>query len=299
MSSGLQWESERRDWPNEQFSRFVDAGGLRWHVQVAGTGPVLLLLHGTGASTHSWRDLFVPLAEHFTVVAPDLPGHAFTEVPAHERLSLPGMTLAILALLTRLELSPQFIAGHSAGAAIALRLALDSKKPPQSVIGINAAIMPFDGITGKVFPVMARLLTLNPFVPRFFAWRAEDPQSVRRLIDGTGSKLDSKGLGYYRKLFASRSHVASTLAMMANWSLHQLIKDMRALSMPVLLLVGEKDKAVPPEDAQKICRLLPQTKVIKLFKTGHLSHEESPETVVAAMVSFFYQDNQQELKRMA
>ncbi|MFZ4410973.1 MAG: alpha/beta fold hydrolase, partial [Paracraurococcus sp.] len=79
------------DWPNRPTSRLVAAGGLRWHVQVAGTGPVLLLVHGTGAATHSWRDLLPLLARHFTVVAPDLPGHGFTERPRAEGLSLPGM----------------------------------------------------------------------------------------------------------------------------------------------------------------------------------------------------------------
>ena len=81
MSDRLNWERDGRDWPNRAFSRFVQAGGLRWHVQVMGQGPVVLLLHGTGASTHSLRDLAPLLAEHFTVVAPDLPGHGFTAVP--------------------------------------------------------------------------------------------------------------------------------------------------------------------------------------------------------------------------
>jgi len=49
MSNHLSWERDGRDWPNRAFSRFIEAGGLRWHVQVMGQGPVALLLHGTGA----------------------------------------------------------------------------------------------------------------------------------------------------------------------------------------------------------------------------------------------------------
>ena len=78
----LSWERDGRDWPNREASRFVEAGGLRWHVQQMGRGPVLLLLHGTGASTHSWRALLPLLAKSFTVVAPDLPGHGFTATPS-------------------------------------------------------------------------------------------------------------------------------------------------------------------------------------------------------------------------
>jgi pimeloyl-ACP methyl ester carboxylesterase len=76
------WEREGRHWPNRGSSQFVRAAGLRWHVQVMGSGPTLLLLHGSGAATHSWRDLAPILARDFRVIAPDLPGHGFTETPA-------------------------------------------------------------------------------------------------------------------------------------------------------------------------------------------------------------------------
>ena len=99
------WERDGRDWPNRAFSRFVEAGGLRWHVQVMGQGPVALLLHGTGASTHSFRDLAPLLARQFTVVAPDLPGHGFTAVPSsQEGYTLPGVSAGIGALLDVLGL---------------------------------------------------------------------------------------------------------------------------------------------------------------------------------------------------
>ena len=68
------WSVEGRDWPNRAHSRFVAAGGLSWHVQRMGAGPKLLMLHGTGASTHSFRDLAPLLAEEFDVAAPELPG---------------------------------------------------------------------------------------------------------------------------------------------------------------------------------------------------------------------------------
>jgi magnesium chelatase accessory protein len=105
MSEGAPvWERDGRDWPNREASRFVEAGGLRWHVQRMGGGPVALLVHGTGAATHSWRD-FAPLLARkgFAVVAPDLPGHGFTGTPAApEGLSLPGMADGLAALLATL-----------------------------------------------------------------------------------------------------------------------------------------------------------------------------------------------------
>ena len=88
---GLDFARDGADWPNREASRFVEAGGLSWHVQVMGQGPDLLLLHGTGGATHSWRGLAPLLAQHFRVVAPDLPGHGFTTARRAPDLSLPGM----------------------------------------------------------------------------------------------------------------------------------------------------------------------------------------------------------------
>jgi magnesium chelatase accessory protein len=65
VSAKPAWNIEGIGWPHRETSRFLTAGGLRWHVQEAGDGPTLLLLHGAGAATHSWRGLFPLLAERF------------------------------------------------------------------------------------------------------------------------------------------------------------------------------------------------------------------------------------------
>ncbi|MFX4944941.1 alpha/beta fold hydrolase, partial [Acinetobacter baumannii] len=79
------------------------AAGYRWHVQVMGEGPVALLAHGTGAATHSWRKLMPILAKSFTVIAPDLPGHGFTDTPPSHRLSLVSMASDLAALCRALD----------------------------------------------------------------------------------------------------------------------------------------------------------------------------------------------------
>ena len=124
------WRVQGKTWPNREASSFVVAGGLRWHVQQMGEGPVLLLLHGAGAATHSWRDLAPLLARDFRVIAPDLPGHGFTDTPPAEGLSLPGMARSLTSLLQALGVKPFMAVGHSAGAALAIRLALGRTDRP-------------------------------------------------------------------------------------------------------------------------------------------------------------------------
>jgi magnesium chelatase accessory protein len=291
MSSALDWDKEGLDWPNREASRFVEAGGLRWHVQVSGRGPVLLLLHGTGASSHSWRGLLPLLAEHFTVIAPDLPGHGFTAAASADQLSLPGMAHAVTALLNALALQPAFIAGHSAGAAIALRMCLDAMVTPSAVISINGALRPFGGMAAQLFPVMARMLAFNPFVQRFVAARAEDKAAVARLIEGTGSRLDAEGLEFYRRLFSTQSHVAAALGMMASWDLEALQRDLPMLKQSLTLIVGEADKAVPPEDARMVRRRLPNAVILSMRGAGHLCHEERPQEAVRMIIEACHADH--------
>ncbi|MGQ3285252.1 alpha/beta fold hydrolase BchO [Bosea sp. (in: a-proteobacteria)] len=281
MTGALSWARDGRDWPHRAASRFVEAGGLSWHVQEMGQGPTLLLLHGTGASTHSWRDLLPLLARDFHVVAPDLPGHGFTEAPERDRLSLPAMARGLTALLGKLGVEPEGIVGHSAGAAIAMQMVLTGAVAPSCLISLNGALLPFKGVASQLFPSVARLLVLNPLVPRLFAWRAGSTEAVTQLLEGMGSRLDARGQDLYQRLFSNRVHVASTLGMMANWDLEALGRSFGRLDLPVLLVVGAGDRAVPPSDARAVAQRLPDARIETLPGAGHLIHEEKPGDIAA------------------
>jgi magnesium chelatase accessory protein len=275
------WSREGRDWPNRSASRFVEAGGLRWHVQIMGEGAPVLLLHGAGAATHSWRDLAPILSKSFKVIAVDLPGHGFTETPSGDGLSLPGMARSVGVLLDHLCISPVAVIGHSAGAAIGMRLGLAGRIGPGGLVSLNGALAPFPGMAGHIFPAMAKLVFLNPLAIRLFAWRGGRRDAVVRLIEGTGSSLDEAGLDAYARIMSAPGHVAGALGMMANWDLFALRGDMARVAFPLTLIVGEKDLAVPPRVADDVRRLIPQAKIVRLPGVGHLAHEEAPDRVAA------------------
>ncbi|MEQ9609321.1 MAG: alpha/beta fold hydrolase [Kiloniellaceae bacterium] len=280
------WEREGRDWPNREASRFVAAGGLEWHVQIAGHGPLLLLLHGTGASTHSWRDLLPLLARDFTVVAPDLPGHGFTQAPPLHRLSLPGMARALQALLQELEVAPALAAGHSAGAAILAHMCLHGLIAPQGLVSINGALLALCGLPGHFFAPVARVLSQTSLAARLFAWRAQDPTVVNRLLRDTGSRLDARGVELYRRLARKPAHVGAALGMMANWRLERLEADLPQLAPPLLLVVGGRDGTIPPSQAVRVQALVPGSELITLDRLGHLAHEEVPERLAEIFAGF-------------
>ncbi|CAH0353768.1 MAG: alpha/beta fold hydrolase BchO [Sphingobium sp.] len=285
--SAPRWDVEGRDWPNRAHSRFVDVGRIRWHVQVMGEGPVVLLLHGTGAATHSWRDVAPRLAQHFTVVAPDLPGHGFTTGRPSRGLSMVSMALALAELIAALDMSPRLIVGHSAGAAIALRMVGDGLATPSALIGLNAAVLPFPGLAARIFPTLAKLLFVNPFAPTIFSRIARTPGEVGRFLPrATGSRIDAAGVDYYARLFATSGHCSGAITMMAEWDLPSLKALLPTVSVPVLLLHGAKDAAIPPSDAEAAAKLMPDAEARLLPDLGHLAHEEQPEMVAALIADF-------------
>ena len=287
MSDRLQWDIDGRDWPNRSASRFVTAAGLRWHVQQFGPAsddaPVIVLLHGTGSSSHSWRDVAPLLARRYSVIVMDLPGHAFTSMPPNAAQSLAGMAQNVTALLRELNISPTVIAGHSAGAAIAARMILDQAIVPAALVSLNGAFIGFGGLAGQFFSPVARLLAAGSIASRFFAWQANDPAIVQKLVLSTGSLLDDVGMDLYARLVRSPGHVSAALAMMAHWDLEPLERELPRLSLPVWMVAAENDATVPSAQAAQVARRLPQARQVLWPMLGHLAHEESPAQCVALL----------------
>jgi magnesium chelatase accessory protein len=289
MSRLLDFNVDGADWPNREASTFVHAAGLRWHVQSMGPedAPVVLMLHGTGASTHSWRSLMPMLAESLRVVAVDLPGHGFTSQAPMLQLSMQGMAMAVGKLLETLNVSPVLIVGHSAGAAIAARLCLDGGAAPAGVISLAGALLKLQGAAGKLFSPTAKLLALNPLVPRFFSWRAKKASVVSDLMGRTGSQLDADGLKYYTILARSAGHTGSALGMMANWDLQGLARQLPELKPKLLLVTASNDRMIPPSDGKRAQALVADSELHEMQGLGHLAHEEQPADIAKLIFDFY------------
>ena len=287
MSDTPVWEREGRGWPNAEASRFVRAGELNWHVQVAGHGPELLLLHGTGAATHSWRALLPLLAAHYTVIALDLPGHGFTRGVLHDGPTLPNVARAVTGLLKTLDLTPDIVVGHSAGAAIGLRMILERLVRPRACVALSPALLPFPGLAAQLFPTLAKMLFLNPFAPHIFARMAGPQREIERfMLKSTGSQIDAEGIARYGALFRKPGHIRGTISMMASWDLEPLKAALPKLTTPALVLHGEQDAAIPIDKAREAAALIPHATFEALAGRGHLAHEEAPDMIAARIHAF-------------
>ena len=288
----LDWSTMRGQWPHSAHSVFVRTPGMRWHVQRMGEGPVALLLHGTGASTHTWRDILPLLASRYSVVAIDLPGHGFSSALEAGAPTLPRVASSVLDLMAQLRIAPDLWIGHSAGAAIAAQCCIQvmaaapERRPRLRVVGCNPAWLPLHGPAQWLFPLAAWLIGHNPLAGWLAARRATQPGAVERLLATTGSTLDEAGLHGYRYLLSQPAHVRGVLDLMAAWNLNRFAQRLQALRCPVLMQIGENDQTVPPQQAQDAQRWLPHAHIQRFSGLGHLAHEQAPQASVQALLAW-------------
>jgi len=276
--------SPPKDWPHRDASQQIACRPHLWHVQVMGQGPDLLLIHGAGGATHSFRHLMPLLAVHYRCIAVDLPGQGFTRLGARGRCGLDPTAEDLASLCAQQGWAPFAVVGHSAGAALALRLA--EIMPVRAVAGINAAIGSFDGAAGWLFPMMAKLLALTPFVSQVFSRLSGTEARVRSLLASTGSQIEPAGVAQYLTLLRSSGHVDATLAMMSQWKLDGLLTRLPGFDTPCLLITAAQDHAVPPSVSHRAAALMPAATLIDLPDHGHLVHEEAAAEVATVILDY-------------
>ncbi|HUO52966.1 MAG TPA: alpha/beta fold hydrolase BchO [Gemmatimonadaceae bacterium] len=269
-------------WPNRQASHFVEAGAQRWHVQLFGSGPPLLLVHGTGSATHSWRDLAPRLARRFTVIAPDLPGHGFTTAPRTDLLSLDGLASELGTLLDALGAQPAIGVAHGAGMAVLLRHVLERPGAFRTLVGINAALTPPRRHLWTLLAPAANVSSRSSFVDGLGS-RLAQGSLEESLLRSMGSAMPDAQAALYTAFLRSRRHMGAVTTMFANWDAGRLQRDLAQLELPVTLAVALNDPWVPARIADRLAGRFRNVRIVEIGDCGHLAHEEKPglvETIV-------------------
>jgi len=277
------------DWPHRKASRLVALDGLSWHLQFHPAkktgGPLLLLLHGTGSSAHSWSELIDPLTEFADVLAVDLPGHGFTRGAQARMMRLPAMAEVLQQLLAHLQCTGRLVVvGHSAGAPLAIEWALRFAKQmpgltPIRIVGLNPSLVPPPLLyTTMLGPVVAPIATSSPMTG-MLAFLAANTGMVDQLLDSTGSKIPESHRRHYRYLFTQPNHVQGAMEFMAGADLPGLLTKSHALSLPTSFLLGAQDAWVKELPLKNVIRSSFPTADVTTWTGGHLLHEERPAEV--------------------
>jgi magnesium chelatase accessory protein len=272
----------------------VSGLGQPWVFTQLSEGPrAILALHGTGASSHSFRPLAEQLQGRWALWAPDLPGHGASPLAPGFRPTRQALAASLGDALSTLAVPWALALGHSAGAAILLQHRLEASaggRVPLPLGLLAPALLPLAGLQRWLFPAAAELLARNPsWLSRLVA-RSTPERLARRLIADTGSTLPQAQLQGYADLLAQPSHGEGALALMRHWDLRSLTPALPQVRDPVLILTGTADRTYPRPPRAALEPHLPRAAWRSFPGLGHLLHEEAPVEVGAAITGWFLGD---------
>jgi pimeloyl-ACP methyl ester carboxylesterase len=264
-------------------SEFITTVGVRVHVRDSGPrmAPVIVLLHGFGASLHTWDVWAQALESDHRVVRLDLPGAGLTGADPSRDYSDARSVQVVSSLLDELDIAQAVVVGHSMGGRLAWRLAAEQPHRVKQLVLIapDGLQPPGSADRAPTSPgLAARLLqvTLPKALVRSGLARAyADP---RALSDATVDR--------YHDLLLAPQVRAAMLARLSQPAGRSALDGLVKIGVPVLLLWGEQDRLIAPARAQEFLRLLPQARLALLPGVGHLPHEEAPRASLAALRDF-------------
>jgi magnesium chelatase accessory protein len=269
-----------REWPNRQFSHSVSAAGLNWHFlfsqHQSSSAKTILLIHGTGSSSHSWEKIFPKLAKEHTVIAIDLPGHGFTQNARKSDLHIDVIAKSLQQLLKIIDCPPiNVMIGHSAGANCALALSLANGSPPEAIIGLNPSFVPPPSSYNFFVGPLINPIVTSGFLASFLANTIPMTGMIDKLLDSTNSILTEKQRVPYRLLFKEQSHIYGSMNFMAASNIPQLLSQSTKLKTQYYYLVAAQDPWVSQNALLPIIhQYFPQAKTY-IENGGHLFHEEN------------------------
>lgn len=273
-------------------SRFVELNGLKVHYKMTGQGdPVLVLLHGLGASTWSWREVMSPLAQFGAVIAFDRPAFGLTERPlpgqwqGENPYSADAQVQLTLGLLDELGAERAILVGNSAGGTIAMLTALRCPERVQALILVSPAVYGGGGV-----PSWSRLLLRLPQVRRL------GPLLVRSLIARLEramptawhdpNKITAEVLAGYKKPLQAENWDRAYWEFLSAGRPVELETQLDRLTMPTLVITGDDDTWVPAEQSVCLAGELPDAELVVIPNCGHVAQDECPEEFMQAVTDF-------------
>jgi pimeloyl-ACP methyl ester carboxylesterase len=275
-------------------SQFVEVDGVTLHVKTEGTGRLaLVLLHGFGASTYSWREVMDPLAENARVVAFDRPAFGLTERPLPDRPSWPGynpytdeaQVRLTVGLMDELGISQAVLVGNSAGGTVAAETALAHPDRVRALVLVDAAIYTGGGSPSWIRPLFntPQMRRIGPLIARGIrSWGRDFGRSAWH----DPSRIPEDYWEHYERPLRAQ-HWDRALWQLARSSRPSTVTDrLSELTVPTLVITGDDDQIVPMEQSVRLADELPNAELVVIPRCGHIPQEECPGPWLEAVEGF-------------
>ena len=238
----------------------------------------MVLLHSFLCSIEMWRPQIAPLAEHYTVIAVDFPGHGRSSPSTSH--SLYDLVDDVVGLLDTLQVKRAVWCGLSMGGMVTMRAALTV---PDRVRAI--ALLDTDGgrerprlrIENRALSILARVTGIRPIIPRVLEKMFCD-HTLRTQPD----LVQAWSTHFLNLHLPSVRHSLSALS-----GRDDVLNALKTLSCPALVLHGDQDRALPPRCGDALAAAIPNAHHVVIERSGHIPTLEVPEQTTSALLSFW------------
>jgi pimeloyl-ACP methyl ester carboxylesterase len=262
---------------------------VRLYYEEEGKGPPVLLIHGFGASTYTWRHIVPELARDHRVIAVDLKGFGQSDKPFDGRYSVRDQAELVAQLIVDRDLRNLTIVGHSFGGGVALRLALETDPRLQGRI---SKLVLLDTIAyAQHIPVFFRLLDV-PLVSQIGVRMVPPLVQTRvalQIAYFDDSKIDPSEVEAYAaplRTAAGKNAMIRSARQIVPDDLAEISERYKFIEQPTLILWCDHDRIVPLDVGLKLRRTMPNSTLRLVDDCGHMPQEEQPEATLRLIEGF-------------
>jgi len=271
----------RREVPAD---RFVRVGDQFVHTEQMGAGEPVILLHGFGGSTYSWRKILPELARSHRVVAIDLNGFGYTERPKSAgSYTREGQERLVLGVLDALGIERAHFFGHSYGGGLSLFIASRHPERFLSLVLVDSSAPTYANDrrsrAAALRPLSAffiRTVGLRPRTVRKALLHSywDDSQVTPELVQAYFDRLRIEGVAdaYYGLTAPTRDSAGPV--------------EMEKIAIPTLVLWGAHDELISPAAGRRAVERMPNARFVLIENSGHVPMEETPEEVLREALPF-------------
>ena len=268
-------------------SRMVEIEGHQVHVQEAGEGPAVLMLHGWPTSSFLYRNVAPLVAANHRVIVPDLIGFGRSDKPLSASYSFRFHARILTGLLDALDVADVGLCVHDLGGPVGLWWACQNPERIRSLALLNTLVYPRPSMAVVAFVLAA-------YTPFLRSWMA-GPKGLDFAMDwGTAHQgpLDDDVYEGVRAPFvdpAARKALLKAGVSLTPKGMMDIARLLPTFTVPVRCIYGEQDRILPDvaRTMAHVKRDLPQAEVTALPGCGHFLQEDAPETVGRLLAEFF------------
>lgn len=276
-------------------SRFVTlANGARVHVRDTGAEaaagkPVIVLIHGSNSSLHTWEPMVARLRNRFRLITMDMPGHGLTGAIPSGRYDTESMMETVDGVTRSLGVGRFILGGNSMGGGISWRYAVAHPDQVSALLLLDAGGMPpRAGDASPPSNIGFRIMRSS--LGRWLGERITPRSLIRRSLEQSvadPSIVDEAMVDRYWELLRYPGNRAASVARFSQrFNDPAIAEQARRIAVPTLILFGREDRIISPSAAQSFAERIAGSDVVLLDNIGHLPMEEAPDATVAAVLSF-------------